>query len=248
MNKQTFVYGSDPDSQSLDIYAPQGETRAVYVYFHGGGIKRGSREKCSAPLMAPYLTERGIALAVPNYRLYPGASYPEFIRDGAAAIAFVYSYAEEKLGTNKIFVGGASAGAYISMMLCFDRRYLEQVGVDPLAVAGYFHDAGQPTVHFSVLESMGEDPRRVIVDERAPLYFVGLEKKYPPMRFTVSDNDMAGRYEQIMLMLNTLSRFGYTDVDHRVMHGGHCAYCNATDEVGSSLYSKMIFDFIFKYL
>ena len=41
------------------------------------------------------------------------------------------------------------------------------------------------------------------------------------MRFIVSDNDMTNRYEQTMLVLSTLSHFGYKNYDHVVMHGGH---------------------------
>ena len=62
-------------------------------------------------------------------------------------------------------------------------------------------DAGQPTAHFNVLKYADVDPRRIIVDETAPLYYVGLESEYPPMRFVVSDNDMTNRYEQTMTPL-----------------------------------------------
>ena len=130
------------------------------------------------------------------------------------------------------------------MMLCFDRRYLVEAGVDPSSVAGYLHDAGQPTAHFNVLKYKGMDPRRVAVDETAPLYFVGLEKSYPPMRFIVSDNDMKNRYEQTMLMLSTLSHFGYRGFDHVVMHGKHCAYLGKTDESGNYLFANRILGFI----
>ena len=66
------------------------------------------------------------------------------------------------------------------MMLCFDKRYLQSVGLSNDDIAGYWHDAGQPTSHFNVLKYSGKDSRRVIVDETAPLYFIGLEEKYLP--------------------------------------------------------------------
>ena len=111
---------------------------------------------------------------------------------------------------------------------------------------GYFHDAGQPTAHFNVLKNSGVDPRRIIVDETAPLYHIGLEEDYPRMRFIVSDNDMKNRYEQTMLMMSTLKHFEFEKYDHVVMHGKHCAYCKAVDENGESVLGKMILDFIQK--
>lgn len=42
-------------------------------------------------------------------------------------------------------------------------------------------------------EYSGIDLRRVIIDERAPLYFVGLEESYAPVLFLVADNDMENR-------------------------------------------------------
>ena len=76
-------------------------------------------------------------------------------------------------------------------------------------ISGYVHDSGQPTAHFNVLKEKGMDFRRVIVDETAPLYFVGLEKEYPPMLFIVADQDMENRYEQTVLVLSTMDHFGY---------------------------------------
>ena len=76
--------------------------------------------------------------------------------------------------------------------------------IDPLKINGYIHDAGQPTVHFNVLKEKGIDSRRVIINEDAPLYYVGIEKEYPRMLFIVSTNDLENRYEQTMLMLRTL--------------------------------------------
>jgi len=91
---------------------------------------------------------------------------------------------------------------------------------------------------------MAADSRRVIVDETCPLYYVGVEESYPPMRVIVSDNDMPNRYEQTMLLLSTLSHFGYEGYDSIVMHGTHCEYCYKFDENGDSILGKMIYEFI----
>ena len=46
--------------------------------------------------------------------------------------------------------------------------------------AGFIHDAGQPTSHFNVLKELGKDSKRIIVDETAPMYFVGMDETYSP--------------------------------------------------------------------
>ena len=236
-------YGAN-EAQKLDLYLPEAAD-AVLVYFHGGGLNQGDKE--GSVYFAPYLAERGIAVATANYRMYPDAHFPDFVEDAAASVAWAYAYMKEHLGCDRLYVGGSSAGGYLSMMLCFDRRYLTAAGLDPSCVTGYFHDAGQPTTHFNVLKyDRGMDSKRVIIDEAAPLYFVGLEESYPPMRFIVSDNDIKGRYEQTMLVLSALSEFGYTGFDHRVIHGSHCEYWNQADENGDSRLGKMIEDFIRK--
>ena len=238
--RENVRYTGEHPRQIMDVYAPEGKARAAFLYFHGGGLTRG--DKSLYGIWAEHLTERGIAFIAANYRLYPDAKYPDFILDAASAVACALKLAKE-LGTDKLYVGGSSAGGYLSMMLCFDTHYLKDAGVDPLSIAGYLHDAGQPTAHFQVLECRGVDPRRVIVDESAPLYFIGMEEKYPPMRFIVSDNDMKNRLEQTMLVLSTMTHFGYENFDHIVMHGTHCHYTHREYE-GENSMKEMIASFI----
>ena len=241
MNVSNDIPYGDLDGQRLDLYLPA-HAKSTFVYFHGGGLDRGDKD--GSIYFAPYLAERGIAVVTANYRMYPNAKYPDFIEDAATVVAWAHAYMRRELGCERMYVGGTSAGGYLSMMLCFDRRYLDAVGIDPSCVSGYFFDAGQPTVHFNVLRERGVDSRRVIVDEAAPLYYVGMEASYPPMRFIISDNDIKGRYEQTMLMRSALSNFGYSDVDHVLMHGTHCQYWNQADENGESRLGKLILDFI----
>ena len=145
-----------------------------------------------------------------------------------------------------MFVGGSSAGGYLSMMLCFDKRWLAPYGIDPVSIDGYIHDAGQPTCHFNVLRERGLDPRRVIIDDSAPMYHVGTAKAYAPMCFIVSDHDMENRYEQTMLMLSTMKhlRYDMSKVQLRVMHGEHCAYTHGTPACPESMLAHLICDYI----
>ncbi|MBQ8551532.1 MAG: alpha/beta hydrolase [Clostridia bacterium] len=231
-------------AKKLDLYLPEGTGFPTFVYFHGGGLESGDKAQDG---LGTYLTSRGIALATANYRMYPTARYPEFIMDAACAVAFVKEQICKYGGNDRIYVGGSSAGGYLSMMLCFDKRYLAPYNIDPDTLAGFVHDAGQPTKHFNVLREYGEDTRKIVVDEAAPLYHIGKSPAYAPMMFIVSDNDMENRYEQTMLMLSTLKHFRYSEDKIRleVMHGNHCAYVSRpADENGVHEFGKMIADFI----
>lgn len=237
------------DTSLLDIYLPDKDVKnaKVFVYFHGGGLVGG--DKRYAEVCAEYLTERGIAVVSANYRMYPDAKYPDFILDAAEAVAWVFDHIKEYGDYDKIYVGGSSAGGYISMMLCFDQSYLAHYGINSDSLAGYVHDAGQPTCHFNVLSERGIDPRRIIVDDSAPIYHVGTRNTSAPMLFIISDNDMVNRYEQTMMMLKTLEHFEYdlSKIQSKVMHGSHCAYVSRRDENRVSDFGKIIYEFIEQY-
>jgi len=187
--KNVFYADNTDPRQTLDIYLPEGESFKVFVYFHGGGLCGGSKS-AGGGKFAEYLTRCGICTVSVEYRMYPDAKYPDFIEDAALAIAWVKKNIDSYGKSQGIYLGGSSAGGFLSMMLCFDPRYLGAHGIFPTDIAGYVHDAGQPTAHFNVLKERGLDSRRVIVDETAPLYYIGLAEKYSPMLFIYSDNDM----------------------------------------------------------
>ncbi len=239
-------YGEFPQQQAIDLYLPETENFPVFVYFHGGGLENGDRKHDTT--LVEHLIARGIGVAMVEYRMYPAAAYPDFVRDSARSVAWVFKNIKNYGGSDRIYVGGSSAGGYLSMMLCFDKRWLAPYKITPEQIAGYVHDAGQPTCHFNVLRERGIDSRRVMIDDTAPLYHIGAAEKYAPMQFIVSDNDMPGRYEQTKLVLATLKHFGYDfdKIDLKEMHGRHCAYVNAKDEQGESVLGKIVGDFIEK--
>lgn len=239
-------YGNYGENK-LDLYLPDSDKFSVFIYFHGGGLEHGDKDETT--IVGEYLAEKNIALVNANYRMYPTAAYPDFIQDAAQAVAWTKEHIAEYGVCKSFFVGGSSAGAYLSMMLCFDRKFLASFRIDPKEFSGFIHDAGQPTAHFNVLKERGIDSRRVIVDETAPLYHVGNAPDYAPMHFIVSDNDMPARFEQTMLMLATLKHFEYdmTKISHTVIRGEHCEYVKIADENNESIFGRMVYDIINKW-
>lgn len=234
-----ICYGDESASaQMLDIHLPDCDTFPVFIYFHGGCLTSG--DKANHRIMPQLLTQNGICFVSANYRMYPNAAYPDFLEDAALAVSFIMKNIKNYGNATDIFVGGSSAGGYISMMLCFKDALLLKHGIKPTDISGFIHDAGQPTAHFSVLQERGLDPRRVIVDDSCPLYFIGTAPAYPRMLFIVADNDMQNRYEQTMLTLQTLRHFGHNEdtFSLKVMQGKHCCYLN------KPIFAETVTDFI----
>ena len=233
-------------AQKLNVYLPdEGDSFPVFIFIHGGGLVNGDKDK---PDFARTFEKRGIALVSINYRMYPEAKYPDYIEDCAEALAWVFENIGSYCKPNGIYAGGNSAGGYLSMMLCFDRSWLAKYGISPMQFAGFIHDAGQPTAHFRKIQYDGFDQKRVIIDETAPLYHIGVDPEYPPMLFIVSDNDRQNRYEQTMLTISTLKHFGHEgdSVQLEIMHGKHCEYHRLYDENGDNIFAKTVAEYILR--
>ena len=229
---------------TLDIYLPQSEEFDLLIYIHGGGLEVGDKEEIYPA--STYLVDKGIAIISLNYRLYPNCNYPDFIYDVLEGIKYSIDHINEYGKCKNIYIGGTSAGAYITQLICFNTSLLAKYSIDKDLIKGYIHDAGQPTTHFNVLKYQGIDPRRIIIDDKAPLYYIGLEKEYPRMLFLVSTNDLENRYEQTMLVKSTLKHFNYdiSKVEVKVMNGTHCSYVGQYDENNESVFGKIIYNFI----
>ncbi len=244
---KNISYSGDADSAHLiDLYLPDGECSALFLFFHGGGLQEGSRDIDSMPGFAEDMTNVGFGVASAEYRMYPDARYPDFIEDAAMAVKFITDGISEYCSCNRLIVGGSSAGAYLSQMLCFDGRWLGKYGMKPTDIDGFIHDAGQPTVHFNVLRERGLDFRRVIIDADAPLYHVGEAESYPPMQLIVSDNDIENRLEQTELLVGTLRHFGYdmSRVCLTKTSGAHVWYISKADTDGRNEFAKLVIPFI----
>lgn len=133
------VFGKNARN-TLDVYVPvaAAESAPVLVFFYGGSWDSGSKEDYA--FVGHALAAQGFVTVLPDYRLYPQVRFPDFLQDGAAAIAWVRDNIAAYGGDpRRIVLAGHSAGAYNAVMLGLDPRYLEGEGVDPKvirAVAG----------------------------------------------------------------------------------------------------------------
>ncbi|GJE38803.1 alpha/beta hydrolase [Methylobacterium persicinum] len=133
------VFGTNARNR-LDVYVPKvaADAAPVLVFFYGGSWDSGSKDDYA--FVGHALAAQGFVTVLPDYRLYPQVRFPEFLNDGAAAIAWVRDNIASYGGDpRRIVLAGHSAGAYNAVMLGLDPRYLENVGVDPKvirAVAG----------------------------------------------------------------------------------------------------------------
>lgn len=116
-------YGNNP-RQRFDIYTPVGAHKApVIVFFYGGSWQMG--DKAQYRFVGQALASKGYVAVIPDYRLYPEVTYPTFVEDGAAsyqaARKIITSYGGD---SNRMFLAGHSAGAYIALMLAAEKKFL----------------------------------------------------------------------------------------------------------------------------
>ncbi len=225
----------------VDFYLPDSDIPCpLFIYFHGGGLE-GTGRALDTHVFEP-LTAAGVAVASADYRVMPQVRFPAFIEDAACAVNFVLRHGAEYGNFTRYYIGGASAGAYLTMMLYFDHRYLEKYGIDPdRDIAGYDFDDGQPTTHYNILKYRGQDNRLVRVDEAAPVYYVqedvDPDQKAKVILFVASD-DMPNRPEQNYMLRRVMLMFGYAPekVEFHYMDGfGHCGYMGNAEHIAALL-------------
>ncbi|MGI9225303.1 MAG: alpha/beta hydrolase fold domain-containing protein [Woeseiaceae bacterium] len=104
---------------TMDIYRglSGGERRPALVYLHGGGWVLG--DKCNQGLpLCNHLAKLGWVCANTNYRLSPGATWPDHAIDAKTAIAWLREHAEEwNVDPDFIAIAGGSAGGHIAAMV-----------------------------------------------------------------------------------------------------------------------------------
>jgi acetyl esterase/lipase len=84
---------------------------------HGGGWRSGDKADAAAERLAP-LAAYGVTIASADYRLVPGATFPDQIHDLKGAVRWLRAHGPRlSVHTDRLGVWGASAGAYLGSLL-----------------------------------------------------------------------------------------------------------------------------------
>ena len=182
--------------QRLDVYQPTdtavaSKARPVVVFFYGGAWQEGSRGDYL--FVAEALTQRGYVVVVPDYRVYPEVKYPDFLYDGAAAVAWAANNADQYGGDrSRIFLMGHSSGAHIAAMLTLDSAFLEAKKVPLTAVKGLIGLAGPydflPLTEPNVIALFGGEANLALTQ---PIHYASasIAKTTPPVLLLHGDDD-----------------------------------------------------------
>ena len=228
------------DMQKLDIHLPEKEHFDTLIWLHGGGLETGGRKDGDYPQA---VTEAGYAFASIEYRMYPDAKFPDYLDDAANAIAYLLKKLPELGGSDRVFLMGESAGAYMTMMLLMDPQYFEKAGISKERITGFISDSAQQFCHFRVLKEMGMDSRLERINERAPIYFIREGLEIQPLLLMYYENDMKCRPEETKLIYASFQQLmPEARVELHELPGGHCSRPKAED--GSHLMLSRAFAFM----
>jgi acetyl esterase len=109
---QHVIAGPGGDLRLHVLTPPQVE--GVYLYFHGGGWVVGAAHLQDA-MLENVARRTNMAVVSVEYRLAPEHPYPAALDDAEAAALWLVEQAAEQFGTDRLTVGGESAGAHLSV-------------------------------------------------------------------------------------------------------------------------------------
>lgn len=136
------AYG-DNQRQKLDVYFPlENVQQAPVVVFYYGGSWRGG-ERANYAFVGEALAAHGMIGVIADYRVYPEITYPAFLQDSAAAVAWVMQERGQwQDQPQPLFVMGHSAGAYNAAMLALDDRWMAEQGLGREIFSGWIGLSG----------------------------------------------------------------------------------------------------------
>ena len=177
--KRDIAYGTKP-REMLDIYVPDKITKpaSTILFFYGGSWQSGTKD---LKAFGETFATKGIITVVADYRLYPPALYPDFVNDGAQALKFTRSHCAIWRRSNRVFLAGHSAGAYIAVMLAANPAIVRANGAKPEWIRGAIGISGPydflPLKDKKLITIFGGNDRietqsiHYVDGKRAPMFF-----------------------------------------------------------------------------
>lgn len=110
----------------LRVIPPQGAARGIYLHIHGGGWVVGTADQQDDRLQR-IADNCGLAVISVEYGLAPEEPYPAAPDDCEAAALWLVKNAKARFGTDRLTIGGESAGAHlavVTMLRLRDRHHI----------------------------------------------------------------------------------------------------------------------------
>ncbi|QYF92242.1 alpha/beta hydrolase [Massilia sp. PAMC28688] len=203
-------YGASP-RHKLDIYTPEQSVAnaPVIVFFMGGNWVKGERGDYA--FVGRALAARGYVVVIPDYRLYPEVTYPDFLDDSAGAVAWTAREISRFGGDpSRLYVMGHSAGAYNAAMVALDPRYLAKFGMRASALRGLIGLAGPYDflpIHNPTTKPVFDFPNTPPASQ--PIHHVS--KAAPPaLLIAANDDDLVNARRNTGALANKLRAKGVT--------------------------------------
>lgn len=108
-------YGA-ADTETLDLFRAQGESRGLLMYIHGGYWRSLDKKRFS--FVAPALVESGITVAVVDYALCPAVQVADIVMQMVQASAWLYRNGRNfGAPASRLAMCGHSAGGHLAAMM-----------------------------------------------------------------------------------------------------------------------------------
>lgn len=204
----------DKHNNSFDYYHND-NNQYTLIFVHGGGLVEGDKSD-AGKIVNQYLAS-GIDVISVNYRLFPKARINDYIDDVYNAIKYAIF---NNFVNKKIALYGASAGAYILMMMSFKKEYADIFK----HISSIIYDSGQTTTHFRVSSILGI--AEGLISEYAPLHYLNdlALSKDINLLFVTCDHDMLNRKQENIDIVNILKNKGYNAKLLIMKNESHCSY------------------------
>ncbi|HXJ58634.1 MAG TPA: alpha/beta hydrolase fold domain-containing protein [Verrucomicrobiae bacterium] len=189
--KKDLVYADgkpdDEPKHKLDLYIPKETKHApVFLFIHGGAWRFGDRGLY--PPLGYRFAKEGILTVIPSYRLAPKNPWPAQAEDAAAALAWTVRHIAEFGGdTNRLFIGGHSAGGHISSLLALNPRYLQVHQLSASLLRGVIALSGVYNLDLGDVQTAVFGTDRTVRRDASPLFQI--IKPAPPFLVTYCEWD-----------------------------------------------------------
>ncbi len=166
---------------NIRIISPENPT-GIYLHIHGGGWVLGAADQHDAR-MEQLVAHSGVATVSVDYRLAPEHPHPAGPDDCEAAALWLIENAGKRFGTERLLIGGESAGAHLAVVTLL--RLRDRHSISPFCganlVCGCYDLALTPSAR-----QWGEE--RLILNTRDMEKFVD---HFIPDGFSLADPDIS---------------------------------------------------------